>query len=197
MSFSSNWFETLAKNNFETVILPLFKDKPIHYLEIGCFEGASLYYMFENVLTHKDSRATVIDPFNDFNWSHNQLQTFKNNLYNYLDRINIIQGYSQNELTKLEKETYDVIYIDGDHTSHAVFTDALLSFPLLKKGGYIVFDDYVWIHNSETHDIVDTSDPRLQHPNNPFTGINNFVNLHKTDIEIITSNWQLIIRKKE
>ena len=196
MSFSSNWFEKLAKDNFETVIKPLFQDKPINYLEIGCFEGASLLYMFKNVLTHTDSKATVIDPFDDFNHSYNQLQRFKDNLNDYHDRINIIQGYSQNELIKLEKDTYDVVYIDGDHSSSAAFIDAVLSFPLLKKGGYIVFDDYVWIHNSEKHDVVDVSDPRLSHPNNPFTGINNFVKLHKANIDIVKTNWQLIVQKK-
>jgi predicted O-methyltransferase YrrM len=197
MSYSSNWFEKLAKNNFETFIKPIFEKKSLHYLEIGTFEGASLNYMFKNILSHVDSKATVIDPFNDFNNSYNQLQTFKNNLHDYLDRINIIQGYSQNELIKLEKESYDLIYIDGDHTSSAVFLDALLSFPLLKKGGYIIFDDYLWIHDAEKHEIVETSDHRLQHPNNPFTGINNFINIHKVDIELISSNWQLIIKKKE
>ena len=87
MSFSCNWFEKLAKNNFETIVKPIFKDKPIQYLEIGCFEGASLYYMFKNVLSHVDSKATVIDPFNDFNGSYNQLKRFKHNLNDYIDKI--------------------------------------------------------------------------------------------------------------
>jgi len=50
MSFSSNWFDKLAKDNFEHIIKPAFKDKKINYLEIGTYEGASLLYMFNEVL---------------------------------------------------------------------------------------------------------------------------------------------------
>ena len=58
--------------------------------------------------------------------------------------MNVIIGYSQNELKKLNKNYYDFIYIDGDHTNEGVFIDSVLSFPLLKNGGIIIFDDYLW-----------------------------------------------------
>jgi hypothetical protein len=60
--FSSNWFDKLAKHNFEKIIKPEFQGKDMKYLEIGCFEGDSLHYMFSNVMTN-ESTATVIDPF--------------------------------------------------------------------------------------------------------------------------------------
>ena len=41
-----------------------FKDKPnLRYLEIGVFEGRSLLWMLENILTHPSSAATAIDMF--------------------------------------------------------------------------------------------------------------------------------------
>ncbi len=194
MSFTHNWFEKLAKYNFDKYIKPEYDNKPCNYLEIGSYEGASALYMFENVLNHSDSRATVIDPFDDFNGCTKQLDRFRQNLNNHLDKINIMVGYSENELSKLPINSFDFIYIDGDHTTEAVYIDALLSFPLLKSGGIMIFDDYMWIYNGE-HVIPPISDPRLLHPNNPHGGINRFLNLKNKQVEIIEQNWQLVLRK--
>jgi hypothetical protein len=96
--FSSNWFDNLAKNNFETYIKPVYSGSKCNYLEIGTFEGASLLYMFDYVLTNIESVATVIDPFT---FRSNQREIFNSNLQPHLDRINVITGESQNELVKL------------------------------------------------------------------------------------------------
>jgi len=39
---------------------------------------------------------------------------------------------------------FDLIYIDGSHDAVNVLEDAILSFKLVRKGGLIVFDDYLW-----------------------------------------------------
>jgi predicted O-methyltransferase YrrM len=39
---------------------------------------------------------------------------------------------------------FDVIYVDGSHQAPDVLTDAVLAFPLLRVGGYMIFDDYLW-----------------------------------------------------
>lgn len=185
--FTQDWFESLAKSNFETNIKPMFRDKPVNYLEIGCFEGNSVLYMFENVLTHSGSRVTIIDPFEGSTTHKIQLEKFKKNLKKYLDRITIIQGYSNVELQKLEKESYDLIYIDGDHMAYAVLTDGILSFPLLKKGGVMVFDDYKWLNPCVF--------PDLNHPANPFNGINYFLDTFKGQYKVIDINYQMTIQK--
>jgi hypothetical protein len=79
-SFTTDWFNTLAKDNFENILLPLFKNKPVNYLEIGTFEGASIHYLFENVFNHPNSRATVIDPFHSLATHNILLSRFKKNL---------------------------------------------------------------------------------------------------------------------
>ena len=38
-------------------------------------------------------------------------------------------------------ESFDIIYIDGNHTSYFVLQDAVLSLKKLKVGGTVVFDD--------------------------------------------------------
>jgi predicted O-methyltransferase YrrM len=37
---------------------------------------------------------------------------------------------------------YDLIYVDGSHAAHAALEDLVLSWPLLKAGGLLIFDDY-------------------------------------------------------
>ena len=41
-------------------------------------------------------------------------------------------------------EYFDFIYIDGSHQAPDVLFDALLGFELLRVGGIMVFDDYLW-----------------------------------------------------
>lgn len=133
MSFTQNWFESLAKENFENIIKPIFFNKHINYLEIGVYEGNCMKYMFDNVLSSL-SKAYCIDPFENSKTHHDSYDRFIKNITNYQDRLTIIKGFSQYELSKLQKKNFDLIYIDGDHTSLAVFTDGILSFPLLKIG---------------------------------------------------------------
>ena len=39
---------------------------------------------------------------------------------------------------------FDLIYIDGSHTAADVLIDAVLAFQLLRVGGVMIFDDYLW-----------------------------------------------------
>lgn len=39
---------------------------------------------------------------------------------------------------------FDFIYIDGSHQAPDVLSDAVMSFPLLRVGGVMAFDDYLW-----------------------------------------------------
>ena len=63
-----------------------------------------------------------------------------NNHYEY------IQGNSQKIETIEKLKTFiddiDVLFIDGDHSSNGVKNDFELYSPMVKNGGYIVFDDY-------------------------------------------------------
>ena len=42
------------------------------------------------------------------------------------------------------KNAYDLIYIDGSHNCPDVYVDAFYSFKFLKKGGILLFDDFLW-----------------------------------------------------
>jgi len=110
------------------------------YVEIGCYAGGSACLMLQRSNTKVISidLGTPIDE-SIVHTNINKLNKF-NNSYNYL------KGNSQtyemvNKLKELINEI-DILFIDGDHSYQGVINDFLLYEELVKKGGYIVFDDY-------------------------------------------------------
>ena len=181
--YTQNWFEQLAQKNFETLKNIIKVNDKINFLEIGCFEGNCHKWIYENILVNPESKSTVIDPFEQSNTHPNAYNTFVNNLENYLNRITIKKGFSDNVLPSLEKESFDIIYIDGDHSTAGVFKDAVNSIPLLKKGGIMIFDDYLWggidgFYRGGSLSIGNTGHPLL--------GINLFLFAYKEQFEIMS-----------
>ena len=164
-------------------VLSNFEGKPnIDYLEIGVYEGSSLLWVLENILTHPTSTATGIEP----SAKGNLLTNLK--MSGLKHKVEIIEGYSQIELKNLPSSSFDIIYIDGDHHSAAVLTDAILSWPLLKTGGILIFDDYGHLCKDVEYCSPDDK---------PKEAIDNFVSRYSNYVEIIHVGWQFIIRKKD
>ena len=81
------------------------------------------------------------------------------------------------------KNLYDFIYIDGSHIAKDVLTDACMAWPLLKQGGLMVFDDYLW---GQSRDILHR--PRL--------AVDFFVNIFAESLDIVHIGHQFVVRKK-
>ena len=81
------------------------------------------------------------------------------------------------------KEAYDFIYIDADHTAASVLLDAELSWPLLKSGGVLAFDDYTWGRH-------------LPPSKTPRPGILLFIDKHKEELDTLVINDQYWIKKR-
>jgi hypothetical protein len=164
--------------------LETYKGKPdIHYLEVGVFEGQSVLWMLENVLTHPTARLTGIDPFiDDYVYSP---QPYKEVFFSNLElsgsesKATIIEGFSQIELRRLPLESFDIIYIDGSHDEPDVLEDAILSWRLLKEGGMLILDDYLM----ETHE-------------KPQAAIDAFFAFFGDKFEVVHVDWQVILKKK-
>ncbi len=71
----------------------------------------------------------------------NCLPAFLNNIEGY-ENISYIQGLSEEIVPTLEDESFDLIYVDGDHSYEGVKKDIICCWPKLKKGGLMVFHDY-------------------------------------------------------
>lgn len=58
------------------------------------------------------------------------------------ERFQFINEASPEALKQFKRNTFDWIYIDGRHDYDGVLQDFHAAWPLLKKGGVMVFDDY-------------------------------------------------------
>jgi len=143
----------LANNWFGHVNLNDYKDRPIHYLEIGAFYGANLISVANSYGLHDNSKLYCIDPWEDYDeypeYKNEQPKIYNSFIHNIeksgaKDKIVINRGYSNIEIPKFQDEFFDIIYIDGNHEPEYVLEDAVLSFRKLKKNGIMIFDDYGW-----------------------------------------------------
>jgi hypothetical protein len=57
-------------------------------------------------------------------------------------QVKIYEGDSSTQLAQRPDESYDLIYIDGDHTYEGVRKDAHVSLRKMKRHGLLVFNDY-------------------------------------------------------
>lgn len=112
---------------------------PRTLLEIGSFEGFSSCWLAEHALREKGSSLTCVDPFLD-----DCYKTFKRNIKRSgkSRQIFVKRGSSRKILPHLKTESYDFIYVDGDHTLRAALWDTRRSWKLLKPGGILIVDDY-------------------------------------------------------
>jgi predicted O-methyltransferase YrrM len=85
-------------------------------------------------------------------------------------------------------EQFDLIFIDGSHEAPDVLADSVLAFPLLRVGGTLIFDDYIWSDQK----------PQQRDPlRMPKPAIDAFVNIYQRKIEFYQylPLWQLYVRK--
>ena len=178
------------------------KDKDnLNFLEIGCFEGRATNYLLENILTGKNSKIHVIDTFegsvnevgmvginNELDLGLNELyQKFTHNVSKYKNKVKIYQGLSSNILRNTFKnEFFDFAYVDGSHTAYDVLEDAVLLHKLIKPGGVIIFDDYLW---------QDPNDTRIT--NSPKLAIDCFIQTYQDFYKVLTAGYQVSIVKNK
>lgn len=119
--------------------------KPARILEIGTRTGLSLCQLLSSFVDQsKISKVVCIDPFND---PYTSAELVKKNL-RYLnlpvEKVEFLVGYSKDFLPKMiyvEKDLFDFILVDGDHSKKAAREDLEAANGLLAPDGVIVFDD--------------------------------------------------------
>ena len=185
-----NWFKITAEENFKSQLMPLAGKFGLKFLQIGAFTGNASVWLVDNILTQRNSVLEDVDT-----WSGSDEQEHKE--MDWLDvertydsriafRPNVIKYKmdSKEFLRSIEKVTFDFIYIDGDHTAEGVLQDAVLGWRLLKPGGIMAFDDYLW------------EDPRgIEFQ--PGWSIDTFVGAVKDESEVLLSNSQVWLRKND
>lgn len=173
------------------------KYKPASILEIGSFEGRSTKFWFEqpSIVT-----VTCIDTWQgseehvDLDISEIEKRFDKNHSW----RSNLIKkkGKSADVLADMQEEyanSFELIYVDGSHDPRDVLTDAVLAFRLLKPGGIMIFDDYLWINRMRFGPWHgDLPERILPHPK---PAIDAFCNIFESNIKIVQIDYQLVLEK--
>lgn len=167
---------------WQQVLAPYAGRPNLQYLEVGAYEGGSLLWMLEHILTDPTARATALDLFSD---DHKGTYLHNIELSGQRARVTDVAGYSQITLRPLPLNHYDIIYIDGSHDRPDVLEDAVLCWRLLKEGGVMIFDDY-------RHLGRQGSENRLVSPK---MAVDAFVQCFEDHCEVIHNGIQLIVRK--
>ena len=184
-NFSNKWF----LNNFDifNFFLPKEKNSKFDYLEVGCFEGLSSFFVLSE---YKAVNAILLDIWdmpnpNSKTLSHN-FNSIEKAFDNNLSGLNFtkIKDDSVVTMRKLFKQnkSFDFIYIDGSHNGEDILSDAIEAFKILKKEGLIFFDDFLQYDKNRALQSYD--------------GIEKFLNLYSNYLKIEYFQNNLVVRKK-
>lgn len=201
LKFTTDWFTSNISVWEEH--LAEFKGEPdLDFLEIGSWEGRSACWLLQNILTHSTSTLTCIDIFPIIDskaieyyatvWGLTPPYPQKIDTESHFDhnvrtigaseRVNKLKGESRKHLRTLPFNHYDCIFIDGSHWCVDVLKDTLLSWDLLRNNGILIFDDYqLNMYENPEH--------------NPKKSIDSFLSAFKDQLEVLHSEWQIIVRK--
>ena len=181
-----NWFES-QKHNFEEH-LERYKGKPnLRFLQLGAYTGDASVWLCDNILTGEKSFLRDVDTWKGSDESQHESINFNEvfNIYSAKIQAKPCVPYimtTKEFFTNVPLGKYDFIYVDADHSADAVASDAEYSWELLKKGGILAFDDYMWGQDMK---------PELT----PRPAINNFLEFHEGEYEILTMEYQVWIEK--
>jgi predicted O-methyltransferase YrrM len=176
---------------------------PSHLLEIGSYEGRSTCYFLETYGVGRDFAIVCVDTW-EGGVEHDRAgmmsveQRFDHNTAIALaktagrGRISKLKGHSGDVLCRLisadQGGVFDAVYIDGSHQAPDVLLDSVLSFKLVRTGGFMVFDDYLWCMEREgQQDLL----------NMPKIAIDAFTTIYQRKIRILGWHpfYQLYVQK--
>jgi len=190
-----NWFAQAAQYNFEAYLTEYAGNPALRFLQLGAYTGDASIWILENILTGQYSKLTDVDTWQGSDEEAHKEMDF-DEVYNiYLKKIS--KYYKQVRVERCTTfdfllaqygcdrplgEYFEFIYIDADHTTVGVLLDAELSWPLLKSGGIMAFDDYEWGSHLPLHLRAKP-------------GIDLFLLRHEGQYDTLVKNNQYWIRK--
>jgi predicted O-methyltransferase YrrM len=179
-----NWFEPVARQNFEVYLSHLAGKPNLRFIQVGVFAGHASKWLLDNILTDQSSKLLDIDTWEgsdehtdiDFVAVHKE---YLERVWKYPNVYSVLAD-STMYLPHLKKDYSDFIYIDGDHRALAVQEDAENAWPLLKSGGILAFDDYLWTDQSDT----------------PKEAVDRFIAVHNEELIVLHHGYQVWVQKK-
>jgi hypothetical protein len=185
--YTQDWF--VGKISWPD-LLDGYRDKPnVRYLEIGVFEGRSLFWMLDHILTGRGASATAVDLFEP-----DHEETFLANLRHSgkADHVHILKGRSDIVLHTLPIRSFDIVFVDGSHAARDVLTDIVQGWLLLVDGGLMIMDDY---GNEKPRGEFDSL-PRVPDELKPRVAIDAFLTAFRGELDVVQRDFQLVVRKR-
>jgi predicted O-methyltransferase YrrM len=126
--------------------------------EIGVALGDFSEFLLEKL---KPSRFVALDNFEMDNWADiwgaskkdafrglSHVDFYKQRI-RYRPEVEIVSGLSHETLPRYADATFDLIYIDANHTYEAVKADTEIAKTKIKRDGILMFNDYImYDHNA-------------------------------------------------
>ena len=187
---------TYFNNNYEKVL----SGEQVKVLEVGAYTGISLINIVKLI---PNSIGYGLDKWSnyielDIKRGYNKIELMNNidelevesSFYKNIcveglsDRISGIKGDSYEVLFEMIKENkiFDFIYLDGSHLLLDCYSDLMLSWRLLARGGILAIDDY--LYNTEGA-VLDS----------PFEGVNHFLHKYSEEIKILHKGYRVFLEK--
>lgn len=195
--FTNDWFH-YAQFVWKEVIKHLpERAKRRRFLEIGSYEGRSAVWIIENMMQSGDQFLCVDTWEGGEEHAHIDMNAVEKRFDSNIQKakrkfgnpdIQKVKETStwalahQLRWVKHEDQLFDFIYIDGSHRAPDVLSDAVMAWKLLRMGGVMVFDDYLW------------GDPRKP-LSRPKIAIDAFMNIYGSEINVMNIGLQMIIKK--
>jgi predicted O-methyltransferase YrrM len=177
-------------NNFNNSYWKIQLNKEINILEIGTYTGTSLIKFVQNIPNSKGIGIDLWQSYNE-NTLLSKMDKFdiKGSFYKNIktaglnNRIKCIQMDSKKALIYFlkDKVSFDFIYVDGSHLLLDAYTDIILAWEILEKGGIMIIDDYLY----KQDEVL----------NSPFEAVNHFLNLYKETYKLLHTNYRVFLEK--
>lgn len=153
-NFSQDWFS----NHIPTWSQILARLRPTRVIEVGCYEGRATSYLIETCAPFGPLHINCVDTWDGSVDLPAERMVGVEDRFDENTRLAIGRAGTPVSLKKVRRkssvalagliaageEQFDLIYIDGSHTAPDVLVDAVLAFQLLRVGGVMIFDDYLW-----------------------------------------------------
>jgi len=168
----------------------------IRLLEVGTYAGTSLIKMLRVL---PEATAVAIDRWTNYDEDglaslqmleeRNIESIFHENLRqaSVAGRVVALKGDSVDRLLELveQKERFDFIYVDGSHKCIDCYTDMALSWRLLKVGGTMMIDDYLY-----GFDRIETRPFDY-----PMKGIDHFLSKYEGLYRVLDKGYRVCLEK--
>jgi predicted O-methyltransferase YrrM len=200
-AFTNDWF-SVARSVWEILVPQI---DPAKILEIGTYEGRATCFLIDLLSPHHKLEVHCVDTWeggvehkniNMVGVRERCIQNLRLATESSNNKVELVihNGESCTMMAQLLSRGmanyFDFIYIDGSHLATDVLLDAILGFKMLKVGGVMVFDDYLWAEQSrDKKDVL--SSPKI--------AIDSFTNVFSQKLRIINGLplYQLFLQKLE